>query len=311
MGFYLRLLALCGGVLALSACVSTPQDRYARAYDSCDREVGACYADCRVLEGEDRREACQQRCTNSVNRCFAQVRQEAELYSRARVRQDFVFYGRNGLWSPFDGYRFGRHGRRYSFNGYRYDRFGFDRWGYDRFGYDRFGRDFHGFRRRPSGAIVGRGAITRNGTQAGPRIPRTGGTADAPRRPGGDGNSRVPNDGRFQTEDGSVFTADGERLRYGGRTEGRERSRSNGVRATGRSSDPTVKPSAPTQPASQPRTPRTQPQSKPSRPRASKPEAAPRQRRAQPSRSQRSQPRRPRTAPRSIQRGERGKQQAD
>ena len=274
-GHFARLAVLAGAFL-LAGCVTS--DPYAQAYDSCDREAGACYADCRALDDERRRAACQDRCTTGVNRCFADVRDRAERFSSYRVSPDYVFYGRYGAWHPYDGYRYGRHGRRYSYGGYAYDRWGYDRWGYDRYGYDRYGYDYFG-RRRPRGAVIGPGAITRNGTASTP--------ATRPTAPS------EPDDGRYQTEDGSVFTEDGRRLRYGGITEPRDRPRTNGVRPTGRTSDPTVKPSRPSRPVGKPQAPRTQPAAKPTRPRASPP----------------SKPQRPETAPRRNPRARDGKTQ--
>ena len=295
MAMITRLLALCGGVLALSACATT--DRYAAAYDSCDREAGACYADCRVLDDEDRKAACQQRCTASVNRCFGQVR-EASLRERSfGVAPGAVFYGRYGAYDPFLGYRFGRHGRPYTFRGYAYDRFGYDRWGYDRYGFDRFGYDYHGYawgprhpRFRGRGAVIGPGTITRNSTGA-PGVGTLGtGVGDAPvtRAP------RAPDDGRFETEDGGVFTADGRRLRYGGLTEPRVRPRTNGVRPTGRTKDPTVRPAVPGKPTAAPRGPRADPAAKPANP---VPRAAPIRPRTAPRAAPRLRSSRPRAVP--------------
>lgn len=258
MSSVLRLLVLLGGAALLASCATT--DPFAARYDSCDREAGACYADCRALEGDERRAACQDRCTTSVNRCFAQVRREAERQASYRVAPDVVFYGRYGAYDPYGGYRYGRHGRRYSFNGYRYDRFGYDRWGYDRYGFDRYGYDYHG-RRRRVGPVFGPGAIQ-------PRRPSDPTvTRNEPR----DG---VPDDGRYTGPDGSVYTEDGRRLRYGGEPQQRERPRTNGVRPTGRTGDPTVKPARPD-------TPRVTPKASPKRPKAApkaRPRAAPRAR---------------------------------
>ena len=279
---------LLGGAWLLAACVSAG-DTYTRAYDGCDREAGACYADCRVLEDEARRAACQQRCSASVNRCFAQAREEATRYAGYRSAPDVAFYGRYGAWDPYIGYRFGPHGRRYSYRGYAYDRYGYDRWGYDRYGFDRRGYDYHGYRRRPRGAVIGSGAITRNGS----------GVPTQPATP------RLPEDGRYVTEDGSVFAEDGRRLRYGGERVPRERPRSNGVRPTGRTGDPTVTQRAPAKPAS--------PTARPRPPRAEPPRAEPRAPRAEPRRSRpRAAPRvRSRTAPRTSPRGGDVKRQLD
>ena len=131
--------------------------------------------------------------------------------------------------------------------------------------------------------MIGPGAITRNGTGANPPRPQT------PDRPS------APDDGRYETEDGSVFSADGERLRYGGRPVREDRARSNGVRATPRTSDPTVKrgePAKPSRPTAKPRPPRAEPEARPTR---SRPRAAPRAR--------------PRTAPRPTSRSKGGKTQ--
>ena len=287
MAWLIRLLALCGGALALSACVTT--DPYAAAYDGCDRQAGACYADCRVLGDEDRRAACQQRCTTSVNRCFAQVTAEAERRASFRAARDpffsggAVFYGRYGLYDPYLGYRYGRHGRRYSYGGYAYDRFGYDRWGYDRYGYDRYGYDYHG--RRRFGSVPGLGGVQ-------PRRPgRPTVTRDDPR----DG---APDDGRYTGEDGSVYTEDGRRLRYGGEPQRPLRPRSGGVRPTGRTLDPTVRPAAPSgpigKPAVRPRTPKADPVVRPTRPAAApkaRPRTAPRAR-PRPASPRRSEPKR-------------------
>ncbi|WP_031550978.1 hypothetical protein [Parvularcula oceani] len=105
-------------LLGLGACTTMP-DRYAMAYDACDRQVGACYESCRAESDAEDRQVCQRVCSRQVEQCFARVSREAQAAAAWRSA-DTTFYGRYGFWSPYAGWRPGWHGRRYSYDPYGY-----------------------------------------------------------------------------------------------------------------------------------------------------------------------------------------------
>ena len=235
-----RVALGAAALFALSACATFP-DRYARAYDACDRQAGACYDSCRIADGQ-RIARCQDQCSRDVDQCFARVSRQMER-DRYSLAPSYAFYGRHGYWSRGYGWRYGRHGRAYSYDPYGY--------------YDPYYRG-----RGPRyGGYDGRGR-------------------DRDRdRDRGDGRDRdgEEDNGYVYGDDGSVRDRDGRLLRPSGRpgrvnpTRG---AQTNGTQPGTRSSDPTVRPSRPANP------PTTQPSrpakpAKPSRPRAPKP-ASPR-----------------------------------
>ena len=258
-----KLAIAAAGLLGLSACETIP-DQVSRAYDACDRQVGACYDSCQVAGNPRDREVCQDRCSRDADRCFARVSEDAERRSLYRASQDWAFYGRYGFWSPYRGYRYGPHGRRYTYDPYGYDPYG---WGYGWRGGDRYG---YGYDRG-----YGRGGYGRDGGRGGYRGGDGRRDGDGGRTPGGRGGNTAetdtptPGDERYYDDDGSVYDKDGNRLRYGTkRSDPTRGTRSNGTRPAPRTGNPTVRPENTRPPAAQPQTrpqarPQTQPRSKP------------------------------------------------
>ena len=221
-------------MVALSACATFP-DRYARAYDACDRQAGACYDSCRIADGQ-RLARCQSQCSQNVDQCFARVSRQMER-DQYRPAPSYAFYGRHGYWSRGYGWRYGRHGRAYSYDPYGY--------------YDPY------YRGRSRGPRYGGGYDGRDRDR----------DSDRDR----DERDRPDNDGYVYGDDGSVRDSDGRVLRPAGRpgrvnpTRG---AQTNGTQPGTRSSDPTVRPSRPVTP------PSTQP-SRPAKPAKPRPPRAP------------------------------------
>ena len=234
-GSGLRLALSAVALLALSACVVAMPDRYASAYDACDRQAGACYESCRVLDGQ-RLAYCQDDCSRDVDQCFARVSRAMERDSY-RPPVSYAFYGRHGYWSHGYGWRYGRHGRAYSYDPYGY---------YDP--YYRSRRPRYGYRNDPN--------------------PDWRGDRDRDRDPDRDDDDRGREDYVYG-DDGSVRDRDGRVLRPAGRpgrADPTRGDRTNGVRPGTRSSDPTVRPARPTRPsASEPTRPERPARPKPPR----------------------------------------------
>lgn len=204
----MRTLLASGLLAGLGACAST-SDRTAQAYDACDRQVGLCYDSCAAEEDAEVREACRARCSAEVNACFASVSQGVAREARwVGVPSVAVFYGRYGSWSPYQGWHYGPHGRRYSYDPYGW-RPGLHGYGRGRLAWGRYGLGFgprlggHAYHGRPYGVVLGiPGGALRHGDDRGlgqgedPVVT----TREVVRGPGG-----------------GVFAADGTRLRYGGK----------------------------------------------------------------------------------------------
>ena len=236
IGWGLRAVVAAAGAFALSGCATTLPDRYARAYDACDRQAGACYESCEVTGGQ-RLARCQDDCSRTVDQCFARVSRAMERDSYG-LSNSYAFYGRHGYWSRGYGWRYGRHGRAYSYDPYGY--------------YDPYYRE-----RRPRGARYG----GRYGSGWDDRDDRRDRDGD------GDRDRDRDNEGYVYGDDGSVRDRDGRVLRPAGRpgrADPTRGDRTNGTQPGTRSSDPTVRPARPTRP------PATQP-ARPRPPRAPKP----------------------------------------
>ncbi|MBB4659504.1 hypothetical protein [Parvularcula dongshanensis] len=203
-------LLLLGGLLTLgaSACTSVP-DRYARAYDACDREVGACYDLCRYEDEAGERRFCQEQCSRRADQCFGSVSRQSEIDSawRSASASNVAFYGRFGWWSPSYGWRRGWHGRPYS-----YDPWG-DRWRHRGWAYGYGDGNWNRHPSRPpeyDNPYDCRGRDRAAGCEGGVRgEPAPEVTDDRPPARPGEGGYVGPN--------GGVFAADGTRLRYGGK----------------------------------------------------------------------------------------------
>lgn len=132
-----------GCAVTLAACeTTTTSDRYARYYDACDQNAGVCYAQCDDYEGEER-SLCQSDCSEEVDQCFADVSRRAEAeQTYYSLSSSYVFYGRYGYWRPSYGYRYGPHGRRYTYAPWRDPYYSGYRRGYG-YGYNHgyYGRD--------------------------------------------------------------------------------------------------------------------------------------------------------------------------
>ncbi len=252
-------------LLTLSACETVP-DRYLAAYDACDRQVGACYDTCRLERSSTVREACQQRCSAEVNECFARVAERVRYESAWRAQRDWAFYGRYGAWSPYQGWVYGPHGRRYS-----YDPYG-------RYGYG-YGRPFPYGSQPYDDPNDCRGRVISSRCLAGSQ---SGGQAEEP-----------PQDERRVAPDGGVFDGEGNRLRYGGKPDPRARPgtlQSNGDRPLGASGNPTIapepapRPVRPIKPARERYKPTPKAEPAPAAPRPAKPAPRP-TRPARPARS--------------------------
>lgn len=111
-----------GALLLLAAACETTGvddgDRYARAYDACDSRAGVCYARCDDYSLSEGRRECQSDCSFAADQCFGDVSRRTELDSTYSTTRD-TFYGRYGAWYPTGGYRFGPHGRRFSYAPWR------------------------------------------------------------------------------------------------------------------------------------------------------------------------------------------------
>ena len=229
IGRWLRR-GLAGSLLiALTGCVTALPDRYARAYDACDRQAGACYESCRVAEGRALAR-CQDACSRDVDQCFARVDRAIERDAYA-LSSSYAFYGRHGYYARGYGWRYGRHGRAYSYDPYGY--------------YDPY---YGGRRGARHGGRYGSGWDDRR---------------DAERDRDRD------NEGYVYGEDGSVRDRDGRVLRPAGRpgrADPTRGDRTNGTQPGARSSDPTARPVRPptTRPA-KPRPPRAPKPASPSR----------------------------------------------
>ena len=112
---------MLGAVTLLSGCVTTDYaggDRYARLYDACDAQAGACYRSCDEFSSSSDRALCQDDCSLDADRCFADLNSLIRTESLYELTRD-NFYGRYGAWYPGRGYRYGAHGYSYRYP-YRY-----------------------------------------------------------------------------------------------------------------------------------------------------------------------------------------------